>query len=224
VTEGLGRDGETIAVRGQEQRPTERVEGGRAVWAPVEGSVRDFPATTILVAIGEEPDPSILPEGAGIEVSGWAGIVADPRTMATGRAGIFAGGDVVSGPKTIIDAVASGRRAAGSIHEYLSGAPDGEAEIFAAVRYATPPELHLELDIAPKALAHPALPMFEPGSFRANQAGFDEDTARSEASRCFRCDAVYGCPAVDVKAGRGPRDRHAHTEATGEAVMAGGSR
>ena len=48
---------------------------------------------------------------------------------------IFAGGDVVSGPKTIIDAVAAGRRAAASIHEYLAGARDGEAEIMAAVRY-----------------------------------------------------------------------------------------
>ena len=54
-------------------------------------------------------------------MSGWAGIVADPRTLATGRAGVFAGGDVVSGPKTIIDAVAAGRRAAASIHEYLAG-------------------------------------------------------------------------------------------------------
>ena len=80
------------------------------------------------MAVGEEPDPSILPEGAGIEVSGWAGIVADPRTLATGRAGVFAGGDVVSGPKTIIDAVASGRRAAASIHEYLPASPDGEGD------------------------------------------------------------------------------------------------
>ena len=117
-------------------------------WEVVPGSEIELPATTIMVAIGEEPDPSILPEGAGIEVSGWAGIVADPRTLATGRAGIFAGGDVVSGPKTIIDAVASGRRAAGSIHEYLSGARDGEAEIFAAVRYPTPPEPALSLRLS----------------------------------------------------------------------------
>ena len=53
---------------------------------------------------------------------------------------IFAGGDVVSGPKTIIDAVASGRRAAASIHEYLAGVADGEREILEAVRYPTAPE------------------------------------------------------------------------------------
>jgi hypothetical protein len=225
--EVVGRDGEAAAIRCQEQRPTARTVGGRTAWEPIEGAFHDIPAATILVAIGEEPDPSILPEGAGIEVSGWAGIVADPRTLATGRAGIFAGGDVVSGPKTIIDAVASGRRAAGSIHEYLAGAADGEAEIFSAVRYRTAPELGLSLDIAPKPRAHPALPVFAQGSFVANQLGFDEAAARSEASRCFRCDAVYGAPTVDVRAGRGPRDATAtaetHATETTQHVMAGGS-
>jgi pyruvate/2-oxoglutarate dehydrogenase complex dihydrolipoamide dehydrogenase (E3) component len=156
------------------------------------------------VAVGEEPDPSILPEGAGIEVSGWAGIVADPRTLATGRAGIFAGGDVVSGPKTIIDAVASGRRAAASIHEYLSGAADGEAEILETVRYRTAPEGALSLDLARRPRAHPPLPIVQPGSFTATQVGFDEAAARAEADRCFRCDAIYAGPTVEVRAGRGP--------------------
>ncbi|MEO8463329.1 MAG: FAD-dependent oxidoreductase [Chloroflexota bacterium] len=206
-TEVVGRDGIVVGVRCEEQRPTAGTDGGRTAWEAVRGSKHEIPANTILVAIGEEPDPSILPEGAGIEVSGWAGIVADPRTMATGRAGIFAGGDVVSGPKTIIDAVAAGRRAAASIHEYLAGVQHGEAEIFATVRYATPPELQLTLDIAPRPRAHPPLPIVQPGSFIATQVGFDEANARAEAARCFRCDAVYACPAVEVTAGRGPRDR-----------------
>jgi NADPH-dependent glutamate synthase beta subunit-like oxidoreductase/NAD-dependent dihydropyrimidine dehydrogenase PreA subunit len=206
VTEVLARDGQTIAVRCQEQAPTERVEGGRTIWAPIEGAYVDIPAATVLVAIGEEPDPSILPEGAGIEVSAWAGIVADQRTLATGRAGIFAGGDVVSGAKTIIDAVASGRRAAGSVHEYLSGTADGEAEIMASVRYATPPEAHLTLDLAPRARARPPLPVVEVATFAATQVGLDEAAASREAARCFRCDAVYSCPSVSVVAGRGPQD------------------
>jgi NADH-quinone oxidoreductase subunit F len=208
-TKVVGRDGATVAIRCQEQRPTGRIENGRATWEPVPDSVVELPARTVLVAIGEEPDPSILPEGAGIEVSGWAGIVADPRTMATGRAGIFAGGDVVSGPKTIIDAVASGRRAAGSIHEYLSGLRTGagEAAIFAAVRYPTSPEPALTLRLATQPRSHPELPIFQPGSFSATQVGFDEAAARAEAARCFRCDAVYGCPTVRVLSGRGPTDR-----------------
>jgi len=205
-TEVVGRDGMVVAIRVDEMRPTgETGSGGRSSWAPT-GAKGELPAAAILVAIGEEPDPSILPEGAGIEVSGWAGIVADPRTLATGRAGIFAGGDVVSGPKTIIEAVAAGRRAAASIHEYLAGAKDGEAEIFATVRYATPAEPKLSLDISVRPRVHAALPVVDTSSFSATAPGFTEAAAHAEASRCFRCDAVYGCPSVSVQAGRGPAD------------------
>lgn len=208
-TEVVGRDGAVVAIRLERMRPTGTPEpGARARWEAI-GEVRELAASTILVAIGEEPDPSILPEGAGIEVSGWAGIVADPRTLATGRAGIFAGGDVVSGPKTIIEAVAAGRRAAASIHEYLAGATDGEAEIFAAVRYPTPPEATLSVDLATRPRVHAPLPMVDTGSFKATAPGFDEAEAHREAARCFRCDAVYGCPSVTVVAGRGPADGRA---------------
>ena len=204
--EVLSRDGAVVAMRCVETRATAGTTDPAAPWEPVAGTERDLPTATILVAVGEEPDPSILPAGAGIEVSGWAGIVADSRTLATGRTGIFAGGDVVSGPKTIIDAVASGRRAAASIHEYLGGVPDGERVILETVRYPTAPEGLLTLDLSRRPRAHAPLPMIEPGSFAANQVGFDVDTAQAEAARCFRCDAVYDGPIVDVRAGRGPGD------------------
>jgi NADPH-dependent glutamate synthase beta subunit-like oxidoreductase len=206
VDEVLGADGLVRAIRCREQRATGDTKGGRSTFEPVPGSEFDLEASTVLVAVGEEPDPSILPEGAGIEISGWAGIVADPRTFATGRAGVFAGGDVVSGPKTIIDAVAAGRRAASSIHEYLAGVADGEAEVLAAVRYATPAEAHLTVDLAVRPRARAPLPVVAAG-FSAAQVGFDPATARAEAARCFRCDAVYGCPSVTVLEGRGPADR-----------------
>jgi NADPH-dependent glutamate synthase beta subunit-like oxidoreductase/Pyruvate/2-oxoacid:ferredoxin oxidoreductase delta subunit len=208
VSEVVARDGAAVALR---CRPTPVGSPAAAPGEPAKGSIEadevDLPARTILVAIGEEPDPSILPEGSGIEVSAWAGVVADSRTMATGRAGIFAGGDVVSGAKTIIDAVAAGRRAAGSIHEYLAKVPDGEAAILRAVRYPTPPELHLELDLERRPRLHPALPVIDARSFAPAQGGFDATMARAEASRCFRCDAVEGCASVHVVAGRGPDDR-----------------
>ena len=206
LTEVVAEGGRVAGVRTVEQAPTGVIEGGRAIWAPVPASEAVVAATTVLVAVGEEPDPSILPEGAGIEISSWAGIVADPGTLATGRAGVFAGGDVVSGPKTIIDAVASGRRAAGAIHEYLAGARDGEVEILAAVRYRTAPETSLQLDLEPRARARQPLPIVEIGTFKATEAGFSEALARSEAARCFRCDAVYNCTTVQVVAGRGPAD------------------
>jgi NADH-quinone oxidoreductase subunit F len=201
--EVVSRDGSLVGLRCVTTR-SGSPDDARAAWEPVAGSETELAATTILVAVGEEPDPSILPEGAGIEISGWAGIVADPGTLATGRAGVFAGGDVVSGPKTIIDAVASGRRAAASIHEYLAGVPDGELAIFETVRYPAAREGRLSLDLATRPRAHAPLPMIEPGSFAATQVGFDEATAQREAGRCFRCDAMYDGAVVDVRAGRGP--------------------
>ncbi len=187
VAEVIGEDGRMVAAR-------------VAIGGADPETVR---AGTILVAIGEEPDPSILPEGTGIEISAFEGIVADPRTLSTGHAGVFAGGDVVSGPKTIIDAVASGRRAAGAIHAYLRGIPDGDAAVMAAARYRTPRPRSLELDLAIHPRAHAPEGEYVPGSFAATQQGFAEPVARAEASRCFRCDAVYRCPAVSVTAGRG---------------------
>lgn len=193
-----------------------RVEGARVIVAGDESAPVLMPASTILVAIGEEPDPSILPEGTGIEISAFAGIVADPRTLATGHAGVFAGGDVVSGPKTIIDAVASGRRAAGAIHEYLAGVPDGEAAVLAAVRYPTPPPDRLTLDLGVRHRERLPDADYVPGSFIATQGGFDSRSAVAEATRCFRCDAVYSCPAVEVNSGRGRRSAAASVQAAAQ--------
>ncbi len=219
ITEVLGMDGAVSGVRVVSQAPSGEVVDGRPVWAPVAGSSADIPAETVLVAIGEEPDPSILPVGAGIEIGARAGIVADPRTLATGLAGVFAGGDVVSGPKTIIDAVAAGRRAAGAIHEYLGGSPNGEAEIFATVRYRTPPEPILKLDLSLRNRASQDHPVDPTRSFEPTEAGFAPAVALAEAGRCFRCDALSGCPTVQVLAGRGPADRPIAV-----AIQAGGDR
>ena len=192
VTEVLGRDGSVVGVRIVGQAPSGEVEDRRPVWAPIAGTAAEFPADTILVAIGEAPDPSILPAGAGIEVGTSAGIVADSRTLATGHRGVFAGGDVVSGPKTIIDAVAAGRRAAGAIHEYLAGSRDGEAEILATVRYPTPPERVLRLDLAYRERASQVHPVDERRSFEATQEGFPPAVAVADCGDSQRLMSADG--------------------------------
>jgi NADH-quinone oxidoreductase subunit F len=213
VTEVKGSDNGISSIRYISQRQTGKFEGGRAVYEPIPGSDRAIDAATILVAVGEEPDPSILPAGAGIETSGFSGIVADAG-QATGRKGVFAGGDVVSGAKTIIHAVGAGRRAAGSIHEYLSGSVNGEAEIMATVRVPKGPEPVLTVDLATRPRVGMELPAYQPGSFAATQPSIEPEAAKAEASRCFRCDSVYRCGQVNVRSGRGPADapRPAATE------------
>jgi NADPH-dependent glutamate synthase beta subunit-like oxidoreductase/Pyruvate/2-oxoacid:ferredoxin oxidoreductase delta subunit len=205
VTEVVGSDKGITCVNYIGQRSTGRFDGGRAVYEPIPGSGREVDASTVLVAVGEEPDPSILPAGAGIETSGFFGIVADAG-MATGRKGVFAGGDVVSGAKTIIHAVGAGRRAAGSVHEYLSGSRDGEAEIMATVRVPKAPEPVLTVDLATRPQVRTEMPAYEAGSFTPTQPSLEVAAARNEATRCFRCDAIYRCDTVHVQSGRGPRD------------------
>ena len=209
VAEVKGSAKGATSIKYVKQRPTGRFEGGRAVYEPIPGSDRAIDATTILVAVGEEPDPSILLKGAGIETSGFSGIVADAG-QATGRKGVFAGGDVVSGAKTIIHAVGAGRRAAGSIHEFLSGSRDGEDEIMATVRVPKGPEPVLTVDLATRPRVGMELPSYAPGSFVATQPSRDPAAAITEAARCFRCDAVYRCEQVHVQSGRGPRDGPGH--------------
>jgi len=79
-------------------------------------------ADTVILAVGQVPDLSFL--GEGIDVLGGRVIAVDPMTMETSLPGVFAGGDVVSGPATVIEAIAAGRRAAVSIDCYLKGEGD----------------------------------------------------------------------------------------------------
>ncbi|MBI5166745.1 MAG: FAD-dependent oxidoreductase [candidate division NC10 bacterium] len=92
---------------------------GRRTPIPIEGSEFEVEADLIIPAISQEPDISFLHEGHGLEISKWNSFIIDERTMATNRPGIFAGGDAVTGPSTVIEAIAAGHRAADSIDKFL---------------------------------------------------------------------------------------------------------
>ena len=96
-------------------------------------------ADTIIVAIGQAPEVAFLKALEGIEMAQGGWVKADPETLETSIPGIFAGGDVVAGPRMAIDAIADGKKAAASIDRYLSescstagGNSDAEAESKAA--------------------------------------------------------------------------------------------
>ncbi|HEY7419977.1 MAG TPA: FAD-dependent oxidoreductase, partial [Ktedonobacteraceae bacterium] len=118
-----GSEGKLQAVRCQRMVLSEPDEKGRRKPVPVEGSEFDLPVDSILVAIGEAPDPSFLPEGTSVGIAPWGGLLINPATLATGAPGVFAAGDVTYGPKTVIHAAAHGRQAARSIHAYLRRIP-----------------------------------------------------------------------------------------------------
>ena len=84
-------------------------ESGRRRPVPIEGSEFEMELDTLIPAIGEQPDLSFLEEHHGIDVSKWGTIEVDPETLATNKEGLFAGGDVVTGANTVVEAMAAGK-------------------------------------------------------------------------------------------------------------------
>jgi NADPH-dependent glutamate synthase beta subunit-like oxidoreductase len=93
---------------------------GRRRPVAVEGSQFEVALDTIIPAIGQRSELSFIPEGDAIKTTSWGTIVVDTDTLATGRSGVFAGGDCVDGPGIAIQAIASGKKAAQSIVNYLT--------------------------------------------------------------------------------------------------------
>lgn len=92
---------------------------GRRRPVPVEGSQFVVETDTAILALGYWPHPTIGETTPGLETHKWGLIVADPETMCTSRAGVFAGGDAVNGPDLVATAMVDGRKAANAIHTYL---------------------------------------------------------------------------------------------------------
>ncbi len=92
---------------------------GRRSPIPVEGSEFEIETDCVVPAISQEPDLVFLHEGHGLKISRWNSFVVDERTMKTNRLGVFAAGDCVTGPATIIQAIAAAHTAADSIDKYL---------------------------------------------------------------------------------------------------------
>jgi len=113
----LGKNGRATSIECVRIKLGELDVSGRRRPVPIEGSEFVTEFDTIILAIGEVPDLSLLPKE--IETTGGETIAADPFTLQTSLPGVFAGGDVVLGPATVIEAIAAGKRAAASMDRYL---------------------------------------------------------------------------------------------------------
>ncbi len=92
---------------------------GRRRPVPITGSEFDMPVDTVIVAIGTGPNPIMAHTTPDLELTKRGNIAADEETGATSKAGVFAGGDIVTGAATVILAMGAGRKAAKAIDEYL---------------------------------------------------------------------------------------------------------
>ena len=84
------------------------------------GSEHDIDVQTVVIAIGNTPNPLIKDTTPGLECQSWGGIIADEATGKTSKPFVYAGGDAVTGAATVILAMGAGKKAAAAIHAELS--------------------------------------------------------------------------------------------------------
>jgi len=158
--------------------------GGRPSPVPVKGSEFTMKIDTAIVAIGQMPDVS---PSMGLPLSERNLVEADAETMATDKPGVFAGGDMVSGPASIIEAIAHGRKAASSIDKFLGGTGLIDQEL------ALPEEevVVVEYEVEDQSrVSAPCAPLTDRAcSFLPVELGLTDELAIKEAERCRSCDA-----------------------------------
>ncbi|UYZ40906.1 MAG: FAD-dependent oxidoreductase [Candidatus Methanospirare jalkutatii] len=169
-------------------------ETGRRKPIPIEGSEFLFDADSVIIAIGQQVEWDFL-EGSGVKVE--RGVVKTDRNGYTGVKNIFAGGDCVSGPATVVEAVSAGRKAAEAIHKFLRGEALGEAEV-AEEGEEKAKKISIEEVGIPKErkgrVTMPKIPLERRlRSFECVELGYDEEAAREEASRCLHCKLCCEC-------------------------------
>jgi heterodisulfide reductase subunit A len=167
-------------------------ESGRWRPVPVEGSEFILDVDTVIIAIGQQSDLGFL-EGSGIEMDGnWIKVDGHGRTNIEG---VFAAGDVVTGPARVIDAIAGGKRAAEAIDRYLRGEPlpelDSEEKKRIKIEDIKARQPELEKKERRKVAKLPA--ERRRNSFEVVELGFSEVDAIEEAKRCLRCGICADC-------------------------------
>ncbi|WP_456484709.1 NADPH-dependent glutamate synthase [Desulfurobacterium sp.] len=115
----IGKDGWVVGMECVKMELSEPDESGRRRPVPIEGSNFVLDVDTVVLAIGQGPNPIVMEGAEGLEVGKWGQIVVDPETCKTSLEGVFAGGDVIHGGSTVIQAMGDARKAAAAIHEYL---------------------------------------------------------------------------------------------------------
>lgn len=168
-------------------------ETGRRRPIPIKGSEFTVNLDAMIYAIRQEPDLSFLKGNKKIQISKWNTIVTNSAIFATDEEGVFAGGDVVTGPATVTEAMGAGKIAAQSIHKYLRGKPiEREYKVTKPAVYVEPLELsdaETEELLESKRPKMPSLSVSERArNFKEVHLGFSEEEAIIEAKRCLRCE------------------------------------
>jgi NADPH-dependent glutamate synthase beta subunit-like oxidoreductase len=185
------RDWQVNGIQCIRMRLGEPDESSRRRPIPVTGSEFLAEADTVIAAVGQAPDLSFLPPDSALERTRWETLVVDGNTLSTNVAGVFAGGDFVTGPGMVIDAIAAGRRAAAAIEKYLKG-DTTRVEIYDLKAPVAPGVVGGEAEEVWELQPRMQVPLLSArerkASFAEVELPFSGERARQEARRCLRCD------------------------------------
>ena len=166
---------------------------GRFNPAFVEGTEKFYPFDSVILAIGQRAETGFIKPEDGVELSPNGTIKSDPETLQTSATGIFAGGDVVYGPRLLIEAVENGKRAARSIDSYLQNSAISEhteitLEQIPIDEYVMPPGFEKQKRCRPDAITSDR----RTGISEVEEA-YGEAEAVAQAERCLQChiETVY---------------------------------
>jgi len=174
-----------VAIKGQDRKFPKAIDGSEFL----------MEADAIIPAIGQQVDAAGLESVNGLDWTRRRTIHVNTATTETGVAGIFAAGDAVTGPATVIEAIGGGKRAAESIHRYLSGMPQPQMPPVPSRRGRID---RLQVPAGTKmTLKRPDMPLLNINrrrtTFQQVELGYSENMAREEARRCLRCDICLRC-------------------------------
>jgi putative selenate reductase len=180
------REGKVVALECIRNELGEAGADGRRRPVPISGSEFRIEADAIITAIGQTPDVAFL-DGSAVSLHRNKTIVVDPDTGLAGGERIYAGGDAVRGPATIIEACADGRRAAEAICQQLGigfDAPAVQLPVLSGEEIVRVKRVRAEKVPQKKG---EALPLERRGGFDLVEATLTEEAALAEAARCVQC-------------------------------------
>jgi NADPH-dependent glutamate synthase beta subunit-like oxidoreductase len=191
----VGRDGRLTGLQCIRAQLIKREDSERLFPVPVEGSEFTIEADTVISAIGQRIDQECLSDLKGLKWTRRQTIQANTVSLETGVPGVFAGGDAVTGPATVIEAIGAGKRAAEAIDRYLSGIPQPKMPPVPVRRARVE---WLEVPASTKmTLRRPEMPLLNlerrRTTFQQVELGYTENVVREEARRCLRCDICLRC-------------------------------
>jgi NADH-quinone oxidoreductase subunit F len=174
---------------------------GRRKPVPIPGTEFTIPLDTLIVAIGERPDSDCLTP-MGLEVAKSGALRVDAETLGANRPGVFAGGDLVTGPNTVVDAIAAGKKAAAVIDRYLRGKELREPPEVKLPRFFVEPAAISDEESEEAARVEPATLPVESRrkNFAEVEMAFSVEAATREARRCLRCDLEFTRPEQNGEA------------------------